>query len=236
MKIYERLSRIYDLDWGNFAVQYVNLINQLLNERDISRARILDLACGTGTLAIELAKHGHVVTGIDISPQMIARAKSKCSGLSHISFDVQDMTQFHVEDKFDLITCTFDSINYLLNENAVKAMFSRVVSVLRESGLFIFDSNTDRLYINRHRGMHQRKLGEESFIQKLNYDGTKKEATTLFEFSDGEVELHRQRSYDLTELEPILSESGFKILNLFSGFDKKPYDSESERLICMAIK
>ncbi|MFH1336381.1 MAG: class I SAM-dependent methyltransferase, partial [Candidatus Zixiibacteriota bacterium] len=233
MKIYERLSRVYDLDWGNYAGQYVNLISQLFDEQGISRARILDLACGTGTLALELVKRSHAVFGIDISPQMIAIAKSKCSGFSHVSFEVQDMTQFCADGKFDLITCTFDSVNYLLNTDAVKAMFLRVASALFESGLFVFDSNTDRLYVNRHHGIHQRKLGGETFIQKLNYDSAKKEATTIFEFSDGEVELHRQRPYDLTELGPILAESGFSILRKYSGFDKKSYDSESERLICI---
>jgi hypothetical protein len=113
-------------------------------------------------------------------------------------------------------------------------MFFRVALALYESGLFVFDSNTDRLYANRHKGMYKRELGGESFIQRLSYDSVKREATTIFEFSDGVVEVHRQHPYDLAELEPILAEAGFKILHVYSGFDKKPYNSESERLICIA--
>lgn len=233
-KIYERLSHVYDLDWGKFAGQYVSLISQLLNERGINRAKILDLACGTGNLAVELANRSHLVHGIDISPQMIAITNSKSTGLSNVSFEVQDMTRFCVDDKFNIATCTFDSINYLLNTDSVKAMFFRVALALYESGLFVFDSNTDRLYVIRHKGTHERELGGESFIQRLSYDSAKREATTIFEFSDGVVEVHRQRPYDLAELKPILAEAGFSILHVYSGFDKKPYNTESERLICIA--
>ena len=233
MKNYERLSQIYDLGWGEFTVQYVGLINQLLDERGIKRARILDLACGTGILAVELAGYGHFVHGIDISPQMVEIAKLKSVGLPVVSFEVQDMTQLCVEGKFDLATCTFDSINYLLDTNALKVMFYRITGVLRESGLFIFDSNTNQLYTNRHKGRYERELGGESFVQNLSYDPVKKEATTVFEFSDGNIEFHKQRPYDLGELEPLLIEAGLRIVHTFSGFNNKPYNSESERLICV---
>lgn len=236
MKIYERLSQVYDLDWGKFAEQYISLINQLLDERGITQARILDLACGTGTLAINFANRGHFVHGLDISPQMIEVAKSKSIGLANISFEVQDMTHFQIEEKFDIVTCTFDSINYLPDINSAKAMFYRVATALHEPGLFIFDSNTDRLYTNRHKGMHKRELGGKSFVQKLNYDPIRKEATTVFEFSNGDIEVHKQRPYDLAELEPFLTDAGLRIFHMFSGFDKEPYNLESERLICVAEK
>jgi len=165
---------------------------------------------------------------------MIEIAKSKSMGLSNVSFKVQDMTQFCVEDKFDVATCTFDSINYLRNTDGVKAMFYRITTVLHKSGLFVFDSNTDRLYANRHKGTHERELGGESFVQRLSYDPIEKEAITVFEFSDMTIEVHKQRPYDLVELEPLLSDAGLRIVHTFSGFDMRPYNSESERLICIA--
>lgn len=234
VKIYECLSQVYDLDWGNFAKQYVTLVNQLLGERGIAQARILDLACGTGTLAVELTKDAHFVHGIDISPQMIEIAKSKSFGLSNVSFKVQDMAQFHVKGRFDLITCTFDFINYLLTTDDVKAMFGWVSAALYESGIFVFDSNTERLYANRHKGTYERELGGESFVQKLSYSPKNREATTVFEFSDGTVEIHKQRPYDLPELKPLLANAGLRIVDTFSWFDRRPYTSESERLICIA--
>jgi 2-polyprenyl-3-methyl-5-hydroxy-6-metoxy-1,4-benzoquinol methylase len=90
MKNYERLSGVYDLGWGDFAPQYLNLIDWLLREQGIHQARILDIACGTGILAIALSKRGHRVHGVDVSPKMIAVAESKSAGMANISFEVQD--------------------------------------------------------------------------------------------------------------------------------------------------
>lgn len=234
LKIYERLSQVYDFDWGKFSEKYLSLIAELLEERGIKRARILDLACGTGTLAVELAKLGHHVHGIDISPEMIEKANSKSAGLANLTFEVQDMTGFSVGDRFDLVTYTFDSINYLVTPDSVEQTFCRVAGALRKSGLFIFDSNTDRLYRNRHKGTQPRELGGESFVQKCIYDEEIMEAKTIFEFSDGAVEIHTQRPYDLLELKPLLSEAGLQVIHTFADFDKKPFDSGSERLICVA--
>jgi SAM-dependent methyltransferase len=235
-RVYERLSQVYDCDWGQFSRKYLTLITQLLEDRGIARAEILDLACGTGTLALELAKLGHRVLGVDVSPHMIEKARSKAMALSHVSFQVQDMRRFVSEGKFDLCACTFDSINYLLTAGDVKETFGRIGAALKQSGLFIFDSNTDRLYTNRHKETHSRELGGESFVQKCIYDPSKTEATTVFEFSDGAVEVHKQRPYDLTQLEPLLADAGMRVAATFGDFDKRPYDPETERLFCIAEK
>ena len=88
---------------------------------------------------MSLARQGHIVHGIDISSEMVAVAKSKSMGMPNISFDVEDMTRFIVRNKFDLMTCTFDSVNYVLDIGGIKTMFSRVPRFLKKSGLFVFD-------------------------------------------------------------------------------------------------
>ena len=183
MRTYEQLSHLYDLHWGTFAMQYVSLINRLLDERGVKQARILDLACGTGTLAVELAKDGHFVHGIDLSLEMIDIARSKSIGLYNVSFDVQNMTHFSVEGKFDLSACTFDSINYLVNIDDLQVMLHYVARILGRSGMFIFDSNNEKLYACRHHGIFEHTLNGESVIQRLKYDPVKKEAETVFKFS-----------------------------------------------------
>jgi len=184
IKPYECLSKVYDFGWADFSKQYIVLINELFSERGITQATILDVACGTGTLAIELAQSGHVVRGIDSSPEMIRIAKSKAIKLSNLFFDVQDMTRFNVDGKFDLVTCTFDSINYIRKLNDLREMLFRVASVLYERGLFIFDSNTKQLYISHSGETHKRELNGQSFIQHCSYDSTRNVATTTFSFSD----------------------------------------------------
>jgi 2-polyprenyl-3-methyl-5-hydroxy-6-metoxy-1,4-benzoquinol methylase len=236
LKPYERLSRVYDIGWGDFSVQYVDLINELLQERGLGRARILDLACGTGVLAIELAKCGHVVHGIDTSQEMISVAKSKSAGLSNLSFDIQDMVQFEVYGKFDLVTCTFDSINYIRKLSDLRKMLFRVASVLPEGRLFVFDSNTRELYLSHSNEKQKRELNGQTVIQNWSYDSTRSVATTAFSFSDGTYEIHKQRPYNFDELNPLLERVGFRVLYLFSWFEKLPYSSNTPKLFCVAEK
>jgi SAM-dependent methyltransferase len=235
-KPYERLSQVYDSGWSDFSRQYVDWINRLLAERSIVQGRILDLACGTGTLAVELAHYGHVVRGIDISTKMIEKARAKSAGLSNISFDIQDMVQFRVDGKFNLVACTFDSINYIRRLSQVRRMLFCVASALDETGLFIFDSNTKKLYQSHSDETTKLKLGGQDFIQHCRYDSVRNEATTTFSFSDGTYEIHRQRPYHCDELSPLLISADFHIVHLFSWFDMIPYSSETAKLFCVAEK
>ena len=236
LKPYERLSQFYDIDWGDFSKQYVDLISELLQERGLMQARVLDIACGTGILAICLAGSGHTVHGIDNSPEMISMAKSKSVGISNLSFEVQDMVRFSVDGKFDLITCTFDSINYIRKPADLRKMLGRVASALYEGGLFLFDSNTKELYLSHSGKTHKREINSQSFIQHCKYDSTRNVATTAFSFSDGTYEIHKQRPYDYGELAPLLEAAGLHVIHLFSWFQKLPYSSNTPKLFCVAEK
>jgi len=236
LRPYERLSQFYDNDLGDFSKQYVDWINELLHERGIGQARVLDIACGTGILAICLAQYGHIVHAIDSSPEMIYMAKSKSIGMPDLSFDVQDMIQLNVNGKFDVVTCTFDSINYICKLNNLRKMLLRTASALHEGGLFIFDSNTKELYLNHSGETYKKEVNGQSFIQHFSYDSTRNISTTAFSFSDGTFELHKQRAYDYDTLEPLLRCAGFQVVHLFSWFEKMPYSSNTPKLFCVAEK
>jgi len=236
MKNYERLSQVYDYGWYKFPEQYLGLIEELLDEHDIREARILDIACGTGMLAISLAKRGHVVQGIDISQEMIALARSKSAGMLNVSFEVQDMTDLMVHDKFDLITCAYDAINYVLDIDGLKTMFARVALSLDKSGLFVFDSNCNQHYVNQGNGSYKIAIGQQYIFIKWSHDPVTRERTTIFQFPDGSEEIHRQRPYDLSEIDPVLKESNLYPVHTWSGFDKSPYNDQSAWLYCVAKK
>ena len=140
---------------------------------------------------MELAHCGHVVHGIDISAEMIEKARAKSARLSNISFDIQDMVRLRVDGKFNLVACTFDSINYIRDLSQVRRMLFRVASALDETGLFIFDSNTKRLYQSHSDETTKLVLDGRAFIQNCRYDSIRNEATTTFSFSDGTCEIHR---------------------------------------------
>ena len=234
LRSYERLSRVFDLDWGDFSIQYVGIIQELFKERHIDHARILDLACGTGTLLIALAKRGYACFGIDQSPEMIAIAKEKARGHSDISFEIQDMQNLQLRKRFDLVTCTFDSLNYLTDMNSVKRMFMSAAAVLDIGGLFVFDSNTKPMYRNNDGFAHAFEFSKVRLIQSMHFDAKNNIAETVFEFEDGNREIHIQRPYSLKELKPLLRRTGFSTVSTYGGFKGRKYNRNSERLICVA--
>ncbi|MFC2035384.1 class I SAM-dependent DNA methyltransferase [Chloroflexota bacterium] len=236
LRPYKRLSKVYDQGWDDFSKQYIDLIDEIFSERSVTEARILDIACGTGTLAIEFAKHGHVVHGIDSSPEMIRLARSKSAGLLNLSFDIQDMVQLNIDGKFDLVTCTYDSINYIRELSDLRKILLQVSSVLGEGGLFVFDSNTEHLYLNHLDEIQERELNGELIIQHCSYDSVHKEATTAFSFSDGSYEIHRQRPYDHNELAPLLNNASLKTIYLYSWFSRLPYSSNTPKIFCVTEK
>ena len=165
---YDKLSRFYDIGWGDFSIQYLDLINELLREHGIKQARILDIACGTGNLTLELAQQGHHVCGTDISSEMIDIAKKKAKGFSNLTYMVRDMTEAIYGSKFDMVTCTYDSINYLRRLRDVFRMLSGAASVLDTGGLFIFDSNTKYLYMKHADELLKREISGEKFLQQCS--------------------------------------------------------------------
>ena len=107
--------------------------------------KVLELACGSGEITNQLAKDGYQVTALDLSEEMVERAKEKDH--SHlIQFYVQNMLDLSNLEKYDVITCLCDSFNYILEKKDVVSFFEQVQAHLEKDGLFFFDMHSlDRL-------------------------------------------------------------------------------------------
>jgi 2-polyprenyl-3-methyl-5-hydroxy-6-metoxy-1,4-benzoquinol methylase len=75
LKPYQKLADYYYDEWGNFSLQYLQLIDYISSECGFWPESILDIACGTGNLVSALGSMGKQIVGCDISLQMIAIAK-----------------------------------------------------------------------------------------------------------------------------------------------------------------
>lgn len=233
---YEALSRVYDAGWGDFSIQYVPLITDRLAERAIHPARILDLACGTGILAHALARYGHTVRGIDISPEMIRLAEQRVTGPVDLSFRVDDMLEYEPEGKYDVIACTFDSINYVRKLADIRKLFKTVAGALRERGLFLFDTNTVSMYTRHNEPDERRVINGEVFIHQCRYNARQNLAITTFSFQDGAFEVHYQRPYSFDELAPYLDKAGLRVIERFSWFSRLPYAEGSPKVFVITEK
>ena len=253
---YERLSGIYDIDWRHAVDPYLPLLDRLLGREE--GRRILDLGCGTGLLALELAKRGHKVVGVDLSPSMIDIARKKTSGRNRthadsgssgnpnsntdrkanadpdVTFSVGDIRDFRVDGRFDIVTCAFDTINYVTELPELRATFRCVRDALGDQGQFVFDFATPTMYeAHDTEALHQ-TIGQEQVTQWLRYDRTSRLAVTWFRFSDDVVEMHRQRAYELVDVARALRECGMAIEKTYSGWRMQAYVSLAQRVICLA--
>lgn len=144
--MYEQFARFYDeLGWGNFAASVWDRLGEYLNLIGFRPRNLLDLACGTGILTIKAAQSGIVAKGLDISEAMLQKAESNASRIgANVTYICANMSHFCLNEHYDLITCTFDAINHLLDYHDWEDTFRCAFAHLNEGGLFIFDMNTER--------------------------------------------------------------------------------------------
>ncbi len=224
---YDHLAKVYDLEWGKYSIQFLKFIDFACDKFHYSPSSVLDLACGTGNLAIALQERGLDAVGIDLSPAMIQIAQEK---QTPVVFLEDNMTSFELQRTFDLVTCAFDSLNYLLDLNQVIAMFHQVQKHLSPDGMFLFDINTPMLYEHKHHGTLDRNLDGHSFLQILEYDSSQCIAHTTFRFESSAEELHIQKAYTQAEIEEALSQTQIECLAAYEDAEGTPVHAKSERI------
>ncbi|WP_303673070.1 class I SAM-dependent DNA methyltransferase [Vampirovibrio chlorellavorus] len=145
--MYHQLAHLYDWPGAlEFARKITDKDLQILSEFGIQPgAHLLDLGCGTGTLALSLAQKGYQVTGIDLSAAMLAQAQAKQAEYPEpmtVRWVQGDMRDFVLEAPVNAVLCHYDSLNHLSNETELRCAFLQVAQALQPDGLFLFDLNT----------------------------------------------------------------------------------------------
>lgn len=138
-----RHSELYDLFYSDkpYADEARFVHHCLQRYGDGQTHRLLELACGTGSHALELERLGYEVVATDYSEDMLACARRKASErLSRVDFRWQDMRALNLTDEpFDAAICLFDSIGYVVTNEALLQVLRGVHRHLRPNGLFVFE-------------------------------------------------------------------------------------------------
>lgn len=139
---YRGIARHYDLhvmDW--WARTYGGRLQALLDERGLAGSKLLDAGCGTGTLALALAKKGCRVTGVDRSTALLEVARRKDTERS-VRWLHGDITTLDLGETFDVITSVADVLNHLETLDAWGRAFRSFAAHLRPGGYLLFDVMT----------------------------------------------------------------------------------------------
>jgi ubiquinone/menaquinone biosynthesis C-methylase UbiE len=243
MKIYKDFVEVYRQGWyANHSLDIATIFPCLLADLGIQPTSLVDIACGMGDFAIEMAKSGIDTTGVDFSTQMLAIAKEK-SILEKVSVTWlhQDMSKLKLKKKVDLATSWFDSLNYLIKWEDLLATFYSVNQALKDGGYFIFDMNTRfGLIENWNRfpcyvpqdtskcfEVHQPSFDYEKNIASLKITAFLKEEEGWKRIQ----ETHQERGYTLEEIRRIFQELGFLELHCFGSLvDRTPLKEDSGRV------
>lgn len=224
---------------------WVNYVCEILNFYRIKGIKLLDLACGTGKCAILFAQRGFEVIGIDISNEMLAQALNKIETKKfNIKFLCQDMRNFGLDSKVDIVTCLYDSFNYLLEKDDLEKTFINVNTALDEGGIFVFDMNTkyalEELWGSRTLQRNERGI---SSVWKSEYDpdthiGTLHLTWTMKENGRKKkcCEIHRETFYENDEIRNLLKNAGFKEVVIYAhGTFQAPVEV-TPRIMVVALK
>jgi ubiquinone/menaquinone biosynthesis C-methylase UbiE len=222
MELYHSFAPFYAKGpYPDYSKRMAELLPEILNKFNTHPSTILDMACGEGAFAIAMAKCGFKVTGVDLSLAMLQIAQERAKEEQvEIKLINQDIRTLSISEEFDLVTCWYDSLNYLLTTEDLRNAFCGAARGLRDGGLFIFDLNT--IYAlsviwQRNPSVIEQDTPTMLEIHQMTYDSERDNATmhiTGFlkkeEFWSRFDETHVVHGFTIEEIRECINQAGLK--------------------------
>ena len=247
MSSYDALASSYDglMADGSYRKR-ADWLEKLFKKSRISVESVLDLACGTGTIACLLAARGYQVIATDASEEMLVQAAAKAMILEENApmFLLQSMPRLRLAEPVDTVVSTMDSLNYLTREKDIRETFCRVYRWLKSGGQFIFDVNTPYKLRCMDRQMYMDET-EDSFCVWRTFFSERTKCCTyqvdLFRLNEDETwerdyEEHRERAWSEEELRLFLKDAGFSKVVVTGDLTMRTPGDTEDRWIFRAVK
>ncbi len=201
-------------------------------------ARVLDLGCGPGAHALAFAARGCVVTGVDRTARLLARARAAATARGQAVEWVQaDMREFRRPAAFDLACSLYTSFGYF-DEEGDRRVLENVVASLRPRGALVLDVSGRESVARFWREHTDVEIAGVRYVERRH--AAEDWSTLVGDWTivrDGVPSRFRvrQRLYTGTELKDVLASVGFPDVRLAGALDlRQPYDQTAERLVAVA--
>lgn len=241
---YDIFARYYDALTAN--VDYAGraaYLSALLKRLEHPAGLTLDLACGTGSLTLELYKLGIDIYGVDGSAAMLSEAKDKAYEQdADVLFLCQKMQKLDLYGTVDTVFCSLDSINHLSGAGQVLETFQRVAFFMNDDGWFIFDVNTPF--------KHESVLGNNTFVYDLadiycvwqnSYNPQDKSVAISLDFFERQGKTYTRSSerfsehvYTIGEITAMLEQAGFDRIQVFGDMCFEAPAPDEQRVVFAA--
>jgi SAM-dependent methyltransferase len=225
--LYDRIASFYD-PWSRSVTEDVAFyVDQAL----AAGGPVVELAVGTGRIAVPIAGAGIRIIGVDSSPEMLrmAREAARAGGVSHlVDLRLGDLREPPVPERVPLVICPFRTLLHMENEEEKVRALRAARSLLEPEGRFVFDvfspsrediEETDGLWLEREPGIFERADWDET-TRTLSLSVRSGEVTTTFA-------LHWLSA---TEWRHLLDEAGFTVEALYGWFDLRPHAGEEDMI------
>jgi SAM-dependent methyltransferase len=258
---FDAFARYYDADYRNYA-EDVDLILTLATESAGKGAResggpILELGCGTGRLLLPLAQQGHTVTGLDVSPALLAVARRKLQGspfAAAVELVEADMRRYSLARKnYAFAFCTSNTLMHLADPGDQMAALRNTHRHLRRGGALLLDLfNPDVLRLAAVDGLQEladQWQDDDSGAQVIKWavrsvDWAEQIQETIFIYEETLPDGGSRRTicpFTLRflwrhEAELMLQAAGFTVEAVWGDFEGGAYDAASDHLILLARK
>jgi SAM-dependent methyltransferase len=220
------------------AAEEVNCIDRLLPLADSQP--ILDLACGSGRHSIELARRGYRVTGIDLSSELLAVARTKAQEENlTVDFIRADMRTPPFQNRFGTVINMFTSFGYFEKEEDNAAIMAAIERVLKPGGWFLID------YINRDQALRElvpedrKRINGKLVTQWRRFDPvTKRLVKTIRIEHEGEINTFFEsvRLYSAEAMKAMAESAGLTVNNIYGAIDGRPVSAKAPRVVLVGRK
>ena len=245
MNAYHALAESYDRLTGDVDYRAtVEFYRQLWQGAGCKPRTAVDLACGTGSVALLLAREGMQVTAVDLSAEMLCVAQQKVQKLSNPPmFICQNLRDLYLPRGVDLAVCALDSLDYILDPDDCARAIHRIYRALNPGGIFIFDVNTPE----KLRAMDGQVFLDEDEDVYCVWRGEFDEETNICSYGmdlfqrRGEYwlrsfEEHREYAYTQAQLTDYLRKAGFMDIRVYGDRRMEPPAEGEQRIYFSARK
>ena len=228
--LYDGIAPIYD-PWSRSVVEDVDFY---VEEALVSGGPVVELAVGTGRIAVPIAKAGVRVIGVDESPAMLegARAYAERENVSPlVDLRLGDLRDPPVDERVPLATVPFRSLLHMPDEHQKLRALTAAASVLEPGGRFVFDvfapspediEETDGRWLEREPGIFERADWDlEARRLVLSVRGGEQSARFALHWLSA------------PEWNALIEDAGLEAEAIFGWFDRRPYDGGEDQIwIC----
>ena len=246
MSAYEALAFSYDALTYDIAYdQALDFMEKILGQLGKKPQTVVELACGTGSMTVRLAKRGYTVTGMDISQEMLTVAYDKVLELekNRPLLVQQSMQELDLPAPVDMVVCFLDSINYLTHPADCRETFRRVFENLKAGGVFLFDINSAEKLRQLDGQVFLDETDDAYCVWRAAFEEDERTCYYGFDLFQREGELwkrsfeeHAEYAYEAEELAQWLRDAGFMHVALFGDRKLSPPQPEEQRIFFAAMK